>query len=237
MNRLPHQYACPICGGGHVAASSCGNRHCPTCQNRRAAEWVHNQQERLLPCEYFLLTFTLPEELRGAARGHPREIYDALMDCAAEALRLLEADGRFVGCHTPGYLGFLHTWGRQMQFHPHAHFIVPGGGLSKDALLWMPCRGHFLVHVKPLSVMEFIRRYLLHVLPKGFVKVWHYGFLHPNFRLGIQELTDLVRMVLAPVPAYRPRAHRNNRAPRQAAYLFCRTNPCFVGLFLLSEST
>lgn len=303
-----HQYACPICGGGHVAASSCGNRHCPTCQNRRAAEWVYNQQLRLLPCEYFLLTFTLPEEPRGAALVYPREIYDALMDCAAEALRLLQADGRFVGCHTPGYLGVLHTWGRQMQYHPHVHFIVPGGGLSKDALLWMPCRGHFLVHVKPLGILfrdlmraacdragllpiipagvwqrndwvvhckhvgrgdralkylgayvariaisnarildydgrevtikyqkvgsskwrkmkldatEFIRRYLLHILPKGFVKVRHYGFLHPNFRLNIQELTDLILMVLAPVGRlFKP------RPPKPSAPLLCKHCGC-----------
>jgi len=104
-----HLFACPDCGQPQVANSSCGNRHCPVCQNQKAAEWVYQQQLRLLPCTYFLVTFTLPEALRAVARTHQAVVYRALFDCAAESLRSLEADPRFVGCNLAGFFGVLHT--------------------------------------------------------------------------------------------------------------------------------
>jgi hypothetical protein len=148
-----HLFACPECGEPRVANSSCGNRHCPLCQNDKAVQWVYRQQLRRLPCNYFLATFTLPEALRELAWKHPADLYDALLDEAAEALRTLEADPRFVGCKVAGFFGVLHTWGRQMQYHPHAHFVIPGGGLSADRREWVGARGDFLVHVRALSAL------------------------------------------------------------------------------------
>ena len=148
-----HLFVCPDCEQQHVANSSCGDRHCPVCQNEKAADWVYRQQLRLLPCNYFLATFTIPEELRAVARSHQDVVYRAMFECAAESLRTLEADKRFVGCNVAGFFGVLHTWGRQMQYHPHVHFVIPGGGLSKDRSQWISARGHFLVHVRALSKM------------------------------------------------------------------------------------
>lgn len=146
-----HLFACPDCGEQHVASSSCGNRHCPVCQQDKAAEWVYKQQLRLLPCTYFMSTFTIPEALRVVARSHQKVFYSAMFQCASEALRTLEADPRFVGCKVSGFFGVLHTWGRQLQYHPHFHFVIPGGGLNQQRDEWVASSGHFLVHVRALS--------------------------------------------------------------------------------------
>lgn len=146
-----HVYQCAECGKTHVANSSCGNRHCPVCQHDKNADWVYRQQLRRLPCNYFMVTFTMPEELRAVARHSSAQVYAALFDCAAEALRTLEADKRFVGCRMAGFFGVLHTWGRQLQYHPHVHFVVPGGGLSANRQRWVSAKGDFLVHVRALS--------------------------------------------------------------------------------------
>ena len=276
--RGQHVFQCPQCGDWKMTDSSCGNRHCPICQNGKAAQWVYRQQFNLLPCTYFLATFTLPEELRETTRSNQRVVYKALMDSAAASLRTLEADKRFVGCSIAGFFGVLHTWGRQLQYHPHAHFVIPGGGLAKDRDRWVAATGGFLVHVRALSKMfrgkmrdalakaglldgvpaevwrrdwvvhcepvgdgravmkylgayvfrvavsdaritdydgetvivryrkvgssrwrhmklsafEFIRRYLHHVLPSGFMKIRHYGFMSPNFGIPIQKIRELI---------------------------------------------
>ena len=135
-----HLFACPDCAQQRVANSSCGNRHCPLCQHDKGAQWVYRQQLRLLPCTYFFATFTIPEDLRPVARAQQRVVYKALFDCAAASLRTLEADPRFVGCTLSGFFGVLHTWTRQLAYHPHVHFIIPGGGLSADRSRWMAAR-------------------------------------------------------------------------------------------------
>jgi len=145
-----HVFECPDCHEHHIANSSCGNRHCPVCQNKKASQWVYRQQSRLLPCNYFLATFTLPEELRVVARSHQRVMYDAMFKQSASALHTLEADKRFVGCNIAGFFGVLHTWGRQLQYHPHVHFIVTGGGLNANGL-WKSSHPKFLVPVHALS--------------------------------------------------------------------------------------
>ena len=148
-----HIFQCPDCGDWKMTNSSCGNRHCPVCQNQKAAEWVHSQQLRLLPCTYFLATFTLPKTRHRTARSNQRVVYNAILNYAAASLRTLEADKRFVGCNVAGFFDVLHTWGRQLQYHPHAHFVIPGGGLSKNHDQWISANGNFLVHVRALSKM------------------------------------------------------------------------------------
>lgn len=146
-------FECPDCGRKTTVNASCGNRHCPVCHNNKAAEWVQKQQERLLPCNYFLGTFTIPQELRRIARSNQKAVYSAMFKCASESLITLEADKRFVGCNIAGFFGVLHTWGRQLQYHPHLHFVIPGGGLSKNGKEWISAKGDFLVHVRALSKM------------------------------------------------------------------------------------
>ncbi|MFQ5904639.1 MAG: transposase zinc-binding domain-containing protein, partial [Candidatus Binatia bacterium] len=144
-------YQCQSCGQMHTIYCSCGNRHCPQCQHHKTQQWLEKQLDRQLPGPHFLITFTVPEELRDFIRSHQRVCYDALFKASSEALKLLAKDERFIGTDLPGFTGILHTWGRQLQYHPHIHYIVPGGGLSKDRSSWLPSRADFYVPVQALS--------------------------------------------------------------------------------------
>ena len=141
-------YRCECCGRTHAMGRSCGNRHCPSCQRDKAEAWLEKQTDRLLPCPYFLVTFTLPAELRDVARSHQRAVYSALFEASSEALRTLAADPKYVGTDRLGFFGVLHTWGRTLEYHPHVHYVVPGGGLSADGDRWLPSRADFLVPVE-----------------------------------------------------------------------------------------
>jgi len=269
---------CTACKKQHVLFCACGNRHCPACQHHKARAWLARQIDRALPCNYFLLTFTVPEALRRVIRSHQRDGYDALFTASAHAIRTLTGDPRFCGGGQAGFTGVLHTWGRQLQFHPHVHYVVPGGTVIGNKERWeasppgffLPVRAlsviykarfrdlmmraglmelipenvwkdNWVVHSKPvgsaehtlrylaryvfkvaisntrivdvkddmvtfrwmkkdsrrwrnttISAMEFIRRYLQHVLPTGLVKVRHYGFLNHNSRILHKDLFLLV---------------------------------------------
>jgi hypothetical protein len=111
---------------------------------------LQRQQAWLLPVPYFLLTFTLPEALRRIARRQQKLCYSFLFRLAAQATQQLAQDPRFVGGQI-GMLGILHTWGRNLSFHPHVHFLVPGGGWDAEGQRWLPARKRFLLPVKALS--------------------------------------------------------------------------------------
>lgn len=144
-------YYCDQCDETRYSYHSCKNRHCPKCQNHRAEEWLEKQKELLLPVNYFLVTFTLPEELRQLARSNQREVYNILFRASSEALQQLAADPRFVGGQV-GMCGVLHTWTRALVYHPHVHYIVTGGGLDSEGR-WRASRENFLVPVEALSVI------------------------------------------------------------------------------------
>jgi len=268
------------CGHTHFVHRSCGNRHCPQCQNHKTRQWSASQLDRKLPGPHFLLTFTVPEELRPFLRSHQRLGYAALFHASSGALKKLARDPRFVGSDLIGFTGALHTWGRLLQYHPHLHYIVPGGGLSADRTRWVASRDDFFLPVKALSsiyrarfkdrmrrrgllgaidpevwrtdwnvhcvpagdganavkylaryvfrvaisdsrivgfspadrtvtfryrpkdgdteststldAMDFLHRFLQHVLPSGFMKVRHYGFLSPNCAVPLEDIRPLV---------------------------------------------
>ena len=144
-------YFCEQCAELHYSFHSCKNRHCPKCQNDQAEAWLENQKGLLLSINYFMLTFTLPEELRSLARSHQKTVYNLLFRTSADALLELASDPRFVGGKI-GMVGVLHTWTRDLFYHPHVHYIATGGGLSADGR-WLNSRLDFLVHVKPLSLL------------------------------------------------------------------------------------
>ena len=142
-------YYCAQCDEQRYSYHSCKNRHCPKCQNQQANQWLAEQQQLLLPVPHFLVTFTLPDELRAVARSNQKLIYHLLFRASAAALLQLAQDPRFVGARL-GMVGVLHTWTRQLLYHPHVHFIVTGGGLTDDGR-WRASRPDFLVPVKALS--------------------------------------------------------------------------------------
>src|SRR6266404_4115469 len=142
-------YFCDQCKEQRYSYHSCQNRHCPKCGNEQASDWLDQQQNLLLPVPYFLVTFTLPAELRALARSNQKPIYNLLFRAASQALLKLAHDPRFVGGRL-GMVGVLHTWTRQLSYHPHLHFIVTGGGLTADGR-WRSSRPDFLVPVKALS--------------------------------------------------------------------------------------
>lgn len=138
-------YRCEDCDALEYRYHSCRNRHCPTCQEDRAQQWVQRVQARLLPCDHYLLTFTLPHQLRAVARQHPREVYAALLREAAASVQTLAADRAWVG-GTVGILAVLHTWTRTLEYHPHAHLLVSAGGLGADGAAWVkPAHARFLM--------------------------------------------------------------------------------------------
>jgi hypothetical protein len=273
-------YQCTCCGQMQAVARSCGDRHCPSCQRDKAEAWLEKQTDRLLPCPYFLVTFTLPAALRQLARSHQRVVYSALFEASSAALRSLAADPKYLGSDRLGFFGVLHTRGRTLEYHPHVHYVVPGGALSADGSRWLPSRADFLVPAKALSIvfrtkfrdilrregllelvnpavckrdwvvhsqaaadgreslrylapyvfrvaignhrivscddgkvtftyrrvgssrprkmtldaLEFLRRFLQHVLPAGFQKVRHFGFLSPNNTTSIEAVRWLITL-------------------------------------------
>jgi hypothetical protein len=145
-----HVLGCPACGHQQIAYNSCGNRHCPTCQATAAARWLEKQAADLLPTPYFHVVFTLPNVLDPIALANPRVVYDLLIRSAAETLLEVAADPDHLGAQI-GVLTVLHTWGQNLQFHPHVHCVVPGGGLSPDGTHWVASPRKFFLPVCVLS--------------------------------------------------------------------------------------
>ena len=264
-------YQCGGCKKNHFAYHSCNHRNCPLCGSAEQEEWTARQEARLLPVPYFLVTFTIPKELYSLGLAYPNEFYHLMMKESFAALEEVAATKLKRPGLRLGITSVLHTWGRQMQLHPHVHAIVPAVGYDpqKDELVY-PKDSEFFVHYAPLAarfrnrmrealksehptiyrkltsgqlralsntttwnvqlqhagpgktairylaryvrrtafhpkrllgqdkqgrvklqwtssstgkkatlpltVHEFIRRWLLHVLPKGFARVRHYGF-------------------------------------------------------------
>jgi hypothetical protein len=132
-------FACPACGEVRYSYHSCRNRHCPKCQHQQTQDWLEVQQGLLLPVPYFLLTFTLPAELRQIASSNQKLIYNLLFRASAQATQKLARDPRFVGGQI-GMIGVLHTWTRDLFYLPHVHYLVPGGGVGIDGRSWLPAR-------------------------------------------------------------------------------------------------
>lgn len=248
--------------------------------------WLDRQLNKLLPVPYFLITFTVPEELRGWFRSHPQTAHNGFFAEVSATLKEIGANPKWLGAEL-GFLAVLHTWTRQLQYHPHLHVIVPGGGLTPegkwkqvtDPGFFLPSdvlaarfrnRMKALLHtneaawrtipvkvwnrlwvvniqpagsgenmlkylaryvgrtalsssrilsddgqwirlsfqdsedkrwkVQPLKPMEFLRRFLQHVLPGGLQRVRYYGFLAPAAKGRWQRIVRLLHYKPQPVP-------------------------------------
>jgi hypothetical protein len=264
-------YECSECKSTFNLYRSCGNRHCPTCGGAKNQAWLTERIDRLLPVPHFMITFTVPSVLRPFFLHHQRECYGAFFTASSSVLSRLASEDTWFPGDTPGFFGVLHTWGRTLQYHPHIHYIVPGGAFNRETHRWHHSPKAFFVPVRILSrlvkqrffslirstgllrdlppdafhqdwnvdsrpvgtgrralkylsayvfrtaicdkrivtisdeavtfrytdsrsgqaklmsldPMEFIRRFLQHVLPPGFMKIRYYGFLHPASRMPL----------------------------------------------------
>jgi len=286
-----HIDKCTKCHKTHLFYHSCRNRHCPSCQGHKVAQWVHARERELLAVPYFHVVFTLPDHLNKVAIDHPKELYTILFKAAWQTLSQFGENPTFIGAKM-GMIAVLHTWGQNLSLHPHLHCIVPGGGVSNNGR-WKTCKNasstkaKFLFNVKSmskvfrakfvsqlrktlpelpqslydylfkkkwvvfakrpfkntqsvieylgrythkiaisnyrihhidyqkhrvsfslkdyrkegkkttltLSVKEFIRRFVLHVLPRGFTRIRHYGILSSVWKK--EKLPDLQKQLNA----------------------------------------
>lgn len=147
-----HKDVCRECGFERPAYNSCRNRHCPKCQALEAARWLERRRARILPVHYFHVVFTLPAELRPLARANRGLVFDAMFAAAGEALCQLGRDPRRIGAEL-GVTTVLHTWTRELEFHPHIHCVVTGGGLALGGDRWIATRPDFLLPVRVLGAM------------------------------------------------------------------------------------
>ena len=258
-------FGCRPCGQFHFAWHSCNHKACPQCGRAATARWVQREQAKLVDAPYFLVTFTLPAQLRTCFFGpFAKEAFDLFFTAAAGALSEKLAADKGLRAAVSGFTAVLHTWNQQMGFHPHIHCLVPGAGLDERGRLVRVKKSKFLVylphlqsafrqhlrqlfqahdwqvdpevwgkdwgvHIQPagtgasalkylgayvartairderilkvteqtvtfrwknrdagnrpeicvLPGVEFVRRYLRHVLPRGLRSIRYYGFCHP----------------------------------------------------------
>ena len=129
---------------------TCRNRHCPKCQTNARDKWLAERSKELLPVSYVHVVFTLPHELSWLALQNKKIVYDLLFRTSAATLLEVAADPKHLGTEI-GFLSVLHTWGQNLQHHPHIHCVVPSGGLSLDHQRWIHPRYPFFLPVKVLS--------------------------------------------------------------------------------------
>ena len=166
------------CGKEHFAHHSCNHRACPRCGRDDAAAWLAQQRARLLPVPCFLVTLTVPEQLREPIRAAARRWYGALLKEGAGALQDLAADPKHLGAEL-GLTAVLQTWTRDLRYHPHVHLLVPGGGLTANQLRWVRVKDpQFLVPQAKLAarfkgrLKAWLKKHEPDLLAKVPAKVW-----------------------------------------------------------------
>ena len=167
---------CNTCAQQSIVPLSCGHRSCPQCQHHLGEAWQQRQQQKLLPVTYFMVTFTLPYELRDIAWRHQAEVYDLLFKASVEALQTVGKNNFKLKL---GMTGVLHTHKRDKGFHPHVHIVLPGGGLTTEGhrQTWQPLPQNFIINEFALARIFrgiFLRMLFEHAidLPKGLPKQW-----------------------------------------------------------------
>jgi len=155
-----HVDACNACGLLQISYNSCRNRNCPKCQGMQKEMWTIQREEELLPVPYFHVVFTLPHELNGLCLHNPRFMYNLLFEAAWYVLKTFANDPKWLGAQSAATM-VLHTWGQNLQLHPHVHCIVPSGGLRKDGQWQNPKKGdsNFLYPI--LAMNKVYRAYFL----------------------------------------------------------------------------
>lgn len=274
-----HLHACEGCRTREFHFHSCNHRSCPQCGAGDTAAWVERQLAKRVGAPYFMVTFTLPQELRPLFFSvHAAKAYQLFFRSASETLATVLANPKWLGAVNNGFITILHTWNQRLQFHPHIHCIVPGAGINAEGEVVIVKNQNFLVpqpavrrvfrakfrdalanapelvtgidipasiwskdwgvHLQPfgngenvikylgryvcrtaignsrivsitdthvsfrwkdrahndairtetITGVEFVRRYLRHVLPRGLRSIRYYGFCHPAAKLKRERI-------------------------------------------------
>lgn len=142
--------SCSSCGWQGRRYHSCGHRACNQCQHHNAVEWVARQQQKLLPVKYFMVTFTLPQQLRELARTHQRTVYDLLLQCASSTLKTFGLNDKRLQAEV-AMTAVLHTHTRSLDYHPHVHMVVPAGVVDTARKQWRKIKGKYLFNGTQLA--------------------------------------------------------------------------------------
>jgi hypothetical protein len=165
-----HKYKCEECGYENIEYNSCRNRHCPKCQGAKRARWVADRLKELLPVYYYHAVFTMVHTLNVIALYNKEIFYAIMMKASAKTLLDFARDPKYLGAKI-GFVGILHTWGQTLVEHIHAHYIIPGGGISTDNKRWinLPYRKKFLFPVTAMSkrMRHTFAKMLLEAYDKG----------------------------------------------------------------------
>lgn len=141
-----HLHACSSCHTREFHFHSCNHRSCPQCGKDTTAQWVERELSKRVGAPYFMVTFTLPAELRGLFfTPQAKEIYQLFFAAASSSLKDTLANPRWLGAAHSGFTMVLHTWNQRLHFHPHIHSIVPGAGIDASGRVVTVKNAHFLV--------------------------------------------------------------------------------------------
>lgn len=151
-----HTITCSECGDTTIGYNSCRNRHCPMCQSYAREKWIENESKYLLDCPYFHIITTVPADLNEIAMYNQKDFYKILDKATSESILELAKDPKWLGAKI-GITSILHTWGQTMEFHPHIHNIVTGGGISNNE--WKTTKENYMFKVQVLSTL-FKKKFL-----------------------------------------------------------------------------
>ena len=154
-----HICTCEECGEEYFGYNSCRNRHCPMCQNYAREKWIQKESSYLLDSKYFHIVTTVPYELNEIFLNNQQICYNILFKSTSESILELSADSKWLGAKV-GITSILHTWGQTIEFHPHIHSIVTGGGLKNNK--WIKCEKDYLFKVQVLGSL-FKKKFLYYL--------------------------------------------------------------------------
>jgi len=157
---------CSPCQHQQTRFQSCGHRSCHRCQNIDTTRWLERQRLKLLPVEYFMVTFTIPYELRSLTWHHQKTLYAILFQSAVSTLKDFGLNDKKLSADI-AMTAVLHTHSRRLDYHPHVHIIVPGGCLNQQRRQWKKLRGKYLFNAFALAKV-FRARFLDAVHQAGF---------------------------------------------------------------------
>ena len=186
-----HANSCHSCGHTSIAYNSCRDRHCPMCQSIKREKWRVDRNADLLNTHYFHIVFTVPDSLNTLFYHNQKILYALLMKSAANTLLQLTRDKKYLGAQI-GLTGILHTWGQTLSYHPHIHFIVPGGGLCLTTNKFKSTSKNFFLPVKVMA--KVFRGIFIKGLKKLFTKNQLLDAHTQNLitQLDLNKLVDLL---------------------------------------------